>query len=46
MLDTLVIMLAERALLRTGEILLLRLCDLDFAAGTIDVWGKGSAPRK
>ncbi|HWL36983.1 MAG TPA: site-specific integrase [Frankiaceae bacterium] len=45
MLDTLVIMLAERALLRTGEILLLRLCDLDFAAGTIDVWGKGSVPR-
>ena len=45
LLDTLVVLLAERALLRTGEILLLRLCDLDFANGTIEVWGKGSVPR-
>ena len=45
LLDTLVVMLAERALLRTGEILLLRLCDLDFANGTIEVWGKGCVPR-
>lgn len=45
MLDTLIVMLAERALLRTGEMQLLRVCDLDFATGTIEVWGKGSVPR-
>lgn len=43
--DELVVMLAERALLRTGEIQLLRMCDLDFVNDTIDVWGKGSVPR-
>lgn len=45
LLDTLVVLLAERALLRTGEIQLLRFCDLDFRTGTIEVWGKGSVPR-
>lgn len=43
MLDTLVVMLAERALLRTGEIQLLRLCDLDFRTGTIEVWGRAAS---
>ena len=45
LLDELIVMLAERALLRTGEIQLLRICDLDFRSDMIDVWGKGSVPR-
>jgi integrase len=41
MLDAFVVLMAERALLRRGEICRLRLCDLDFDEALFDVWGKG-----
>lgn len=40
MLDSFVLLLAERALLRRAEICRLRFCDLDLTGETVDVWGK------
>jgi integrase len=41
LLDTLVVLLAERALLRRGDICRLRLGDLDFDEDVMQVYGKG-----
>ena len=45
LLDELVLLCAERAVLRNVEICRLRICDVDLGTGFLKVWGKGDKER-